>query len=117
MKKSWHITIDCPNCAAKLETALAKLPGVDSVSVSAMHQRLTLEAADDQFDTVLADVLAEARRVEPDAVIDTDTDGHAHEGGHDHHEHEHDHHHDHGHSHEHHHGHDHVFQPPSFQRW
>jgi len=27
MKKSWPLTIDCPNCAAKLEAALNTVPG------------------------------------------------------------------------------------------
>ena len=34
MKKTWKIDIDCPNCAAKVERALQKLPGVVSVSLN-----------------------------------------------------------------------------------
>ena len=34
MKKTWKIDIDCPNCAAKVERALQKLPGVVDASVN-----------------------------------------------------------------------------------
>ena len=33
MKKTWKIDIDCPNCAAKVERALQKLPGVVDAEV------------------------------------------------------------------------------------
>ena len=34
MKKTWPIEhLDCPNCAAKLESALQKLPGVESANL------------------------------------------------------------------------------------
>lgn len=52
MKKTWKIDIDCPNCAAKVERALQKLPGVDSVAVNYVQKKITLEAADDRFEEV-----------------------------------------------------------------
>ncbi len=118
MKKTWPIEIDCPNCAAKLERALADLPGVERVNVNYVHKRITLEAADDVFAAVTQAVLAKTAEIEPDTVIHAEEKphhGHRHDHdgchcGHDHHEH---HHggcacgHDHGDHHEHHHGHDH----------
>lgn len=113
MKQSWPIEIDCPNCAAKLERALAELPEVTRVSVNYVHKRLTLEAEDTHFDAAKAAVLAKAVEVEPDAVIHmADGAAHpAHHAHHEHHEHHHDgdccghdhheHHHDHGHAHHH----------------
>ena len=101
MKQTWPIEIDCPNCAAKLEAALAKLPGVKAVTVNYVHKRITLEAADADFAAVTAAILAEAAEVEPDTVIHMDEAGETH---HDHHHggeccgHEH---HDHGHDHSH----------------
>ena len=103
MKKTWPIQIDCPNCAAKLEAALAKLPGVEAVTVNYVHKRITLQAADADFAAVTAAVLAKTAEIEPDTAIAVDGAGeesHAHcHGdccGHDHHGHDHDHH---GHSH------------------
>lgn len=45
--------LDCANCAAKMEAALAKVDGVEHVSVNFFTQKLTLEAADGDFDEVL----------------------------------------------------------------
>ena len=72
MKKTWPIEIDCPNCAAKLERALGKLPGVTHVSVNYVHKRITLEAADEAFAAVTEDVLAKTAEIEPDTVIHAD---------------------------------------------
>lgn len=101
MKKTWPIEIDCPNCAAKLERALAELPGVEHVSVNYVQKRITLEAADDQFADVTTAILTKTAEIEPDTVIHTDGAGEAHahhDGCHCGHDHEHDHH---GHHHDH----------------
>ena len=51
MKKSFKLDeIDCANCARELQDELAKLDGVQSVSVNFMTQKLTLEAADAEPD-------------------------------------------------------------------
>ena len=112
MRKTWPISIDCPNCAAKLEAALQKLPGVEKVSVNYVHKRFTLEAADGDFDAVLQAVLAKTAELEPDTVIhvaenpDECKSRHAHgHSGDDHPHHEHDHHHEAHAAHEHSHSH------------
>ena len=70
MRKSYKLDeIDCANCARELEEKLAKLEGVVSVSVNFMTQKLTLEAADDEFDEVLDRVVALTADVEPDCEI------------------------------------------------
>lgn len=70
MKKVYKITdIDCANCAAKLERALAKVEGVKNVSISFLSQRLALEAEDGRFDEVFDNVVKVCRRVEPDCKI------------------------------------------------
>lgn len=61
--------IDCANCARKLEDAIKRVDGVQGASVNFMMQKLTLEAADDAFDDVLARVVKVAARVEPDCEI------------------------------------------------
>ena len=70
MRKSFMLDeIDCANCARKLQDELAKLDGVDAVSVNFMTQKLTLSAADDRFDDVLDRVTALAAKIEPDCEI------------------------------------------------
>ena len=70
MKKSFKLDeIDCANCARELQEGIAKLDGVESVSVNYMLQKLTLEAADDQFDEVLDRVVDYTADVEPDCEI------------------------------------------------
>ncbi len=70
MRKSFKLDeIDCANCARKLQDELAKLDGVDAVSVNFMTQKLTLSAADECFDEVLGRVVALTAKIEPDCEI------------------------------------------------
>lgn len=70
MKKVYKLDeIDCANCARELQDELAKLDGVQSVSVNFMTQKLTLEAADDEFDAVLQRVVDFTAEAEPDCEI------------------------------------------------
>ena len=66
MQKKFKIEVDCANCAAKIEDAVKKLPGVNSASVSFMAQKMVL----DVDDAVLKDVVKTAKRVEPDFEIE-----------------------------------------------
>ena len=68
MQKKFKIEVDCANCAAKIEDAVKKLPGVNSASVSFMAQKMVLDV--DKFDAVLKDVVKTAKRVEPDFEIE-----------------------------------------------
>ena len=70
MKRVYQLEdLDCANCAAKMEAALAKVDGVEHVSVNFFTQKLTLEAADGDFDEVLKKVVKTAKKVEPDCKI------------------------------------------------
>ena len=70
MKKTFALEeLDCANCAAKLERAVAKIEGVRSVTVSFLTQKLTLEAADADFERVLAEAEKAVLRVEPGCVL------------------------------------------------
>ena len=70
MKKVFRLEdLDCANCAAKMERAIAKLDGVQAVSVNFMAQRLTVEAADEQFAQVMDRVRKVCAKVEPDCKI------------------------------------------------
>ena len=70
MRRSFRLDeIDCANCARKLQDALARVEGVTSVSINFMTQKMTLEAADDQFGAVLDRVIARTAKLEPDCEI------------------------------------------------
>ncbi len=70
MKKVFELEdLDCANCAAKMEAAVRKLDGVQSVTISFMAQKMTLEAEDANFDKVLKQVKKCIKRVEPDCVV------------------------------------------------
>lgn len=54
MKKKFKLEeLDCANCAAKMEDAISKIPGVESVSVNFMAEKLTIEADEDKFEEIL----------------------------------------------------------------
>ena len=70
MKKKFKLTdLDCANCAAKMEDAIRKIEGVENASVSFMTQKMTIEAAEDQFDRIMQEVVAVCKKVAPDCVI------------------------------------------------
>ena len=70
MKKRFNLTdLDCASCAAKMEQAIKKLPGVRDASVSFLTQKLTLDADDTRFDAFVQEVVKVCKKVEPDCVI------------------------------------------------
>ena len=70
MKKRFSLTdLDCASCAAKMEQAIKKLPGVRDASVSFLTQKLTLDADDARFDAIVQEVVKVCKKVEPDCVI------------------------------------------------
>ena len=70
MKKNFKLEdLDCANCAMKMERAIAKIDGVDAVSVNFMAQRMTIEADEENFDAIMEKVVKACRKVEPDGKI------------------------------------------------
>ncbi len=70
MKQSFRITgIDCASCAAKLERKLQKIDGVTSLSLNFFTSKLILEAEEDRFDAVLAEVARVTHKEQPDAEL------------------------------------------------
>ena len=63
------IELDCANCAAKMENAIAQMDGVQKVTVSFLAQKLTLEADDARFDEIVREMVKVCRKVEPDCEI------------------------------------------------
>ena len=70
MKKTFKLEdLDCANCAAKMEAAIQKLPGVKNASVSFMTQKMSIEAEDEVFDEVVQAAVKCIARVEPDCRV------------------------------------------------
>lgn len=79
--------LDCPNCAAKIETETAALDGITSAQVNLMKQSLTVQT-DAPRDAVTAQIMEIVHKHEPDVeVIAAEThcaDAHAHTHEHTH---------------------------------
>lgn len=70
MKKQFQlIDLDCAACAAKMEAAIQKIDGVNNVSVNFLLQKMMIDAQDDRFDSIMAEVVKTCKKVEPDCVI------------------------------------------------
>lgn len=70
MKKKFKLQdLDCANCAAKMEDAIKKIPGVHDASVSFMTQKMMVDAEDDKFDDIMQQVVKVCAKVEPDCQI------------------------------------------------
>ncbi len=70
MKKVFMLEdLDCAHCAAKMEDAIAKLDGVNSVTVSFLAQKLTIDADDASFDDVLKKAVKIIKKIEPDCKV------------------------------------------------
>ena len=69
MKKRFKFVVDCANCAAKVEAAVKKIDGVNDATVNFMAQKLVLDADDARFDEILQEVIAVAKKAEPDCEL------------------------------------------------
>lgn len=70
MKKVYKLEdLDCANCAAKMECAIQRIEGVNSASVNFMGQRMTIDANDENFDSIMKQVVKTCRKIEPDCTI------------------------------------------------
>ncbi len=70
MKKRFDMEdLDCANCAAKMEEAIKKIDGVESATVSFMAQKLTIEAAEEDFDRIMKEAVKAVKKVDSDCSI------------------------------------------------
>lgn len=73
MRKSYKLeNLGCANCAAKMETGIGKIPGVNKASVNFLISKLTIDAAVDTT-AALSPILDKAQAVcssyERDCII------------------------------------------------
>ena len=69
MQKKFKIEVDCANCAAKMEEAAKKVPGVSDVAISFMSQKMIVEAEESDFDQIMPKILGACKKIEPDCEI------------------------------------------------
>ncbi len=71
MKKAYTVSVDCANCANKIEVAANKMVGVKSAVLNFMTQKLIVdfeESADK--DTVMAEIKKKGKKIERDFEIE-----------------------------------------------
>ncbi len=70
MKKTFAMeNLDCANCAAKMEAAIQKIPGVTACSVNFFAQKMMLEADDAVFADVLKQAVKAVHKVDSDCDV------------------------------------------------
>lgn len=62
--------LDCANCAAKMENAVGKVQGVNSVTVNFMTQKMILDLSDTDTEQILKDVVKACKKADPDCSLD-----------------------------------------------
>ena len=63
------VNLDCANCAAKMEAGIAKINGVDKVTISFMTQRMTIECDEAALDSILETANQVIRKIEPECTM------------------------------------------------
>lgn len=71
MKKRYKVNdVDCANCAAKMENLIKKIPGVQDASLSFMAQKLTIEADEEKFPSILKEAEKIMKSIDKEASIE-----------------------------------------------
>ncbi len=70
MKKTYKIEVDCANCANKMESAAARVPGVETVTVNFMTQKMIVSFRENEDPAaVMKEVVKACKKVESDCEI------------------------------------------------
>ena len=70
MKKTFMLEdLECAHCAAKMEDAIRKVPGVTAASVNFLTQKLTIEGDDERFGAIVEEAVKICKKVEPDCRV------------------------------------------------
>lgn len=60
----------CANCAAKIEDRVAKLEGVESVTVNFLTEKMILMADENKLDAIKEQVEKIVHKIEPDVTVE-----------------------------------------------
>lgn len=70
MKKAFRLEgLECANCAAKMERAIAELDGVENVTINFMTTKMIIEGQDDKMPLIISEADKIIKKIEPDVVI------------------------------------------------
>lgn len=61
--------LDCANCAAKMENAIKKIDGVNSVSISFMGQKMFLDVEDVKYESAIKEIVKACKKVDSDCEV------------------------------------------------
>ena len=64
------VDLCCANCAAKIEEKVSRLPGVESVSVNFLTEKMLLEVAEPELDSVKKEIVKIVNKIEPDVTVE-----------------------------------------------
>ena len=70
MKKTFLLEgLCCAHCAAKIETGINKLDGIDKASISFLTSKLVIETAEEPSKELLKKIEKTVHKVEPDVEM------------------------------------------------
>ncbi|MBR4861909.1 MAG: cation transporter [Firmicutes bacterium] len=70
MKKTYLLEgLCCANCAAKIETGINKLDGIDKATISFLTSKLVIETAEEPSKELLKKIEKVVHKVEPDVEM------------------------------------------------
>lgn len=70
MKKIFKMNdLDCAHCADRMEQAISKIKGVNSVSVNFMAQKMVIDADDEAFDEIMSQAQKAVKKVDSNCSI------------------------------------------------
>jgi len=70
MKRAYRLEgLGCANCASKMETAIGKLPGVNTAVINFMTTKMTLDVEEARLDDILIQAEKIIKGLEPDVKL------------------------------------------------
>lgn len=70
MKKFNLKNLDCANCAAKIEENVAKIDGVNSVSVNFLATTMKIDFDENKSEEIIENIRKIIKKFEPDTVLE-----------------------------------------------
>ena len=71
MKKAYKVSVDCANCANKIEVAVNNIEGIKSAVLNFMTQKLIVDFEDNaNKDAVMSEIKKKAKKIERDFEIE-----------------------------------------------
>lgn len=61
--------LECAHCASKMEQQIAKLEGVNSVTISFMTQKMTLDCDESKILEIVLQAKKICKKIEPDCTL------------------------------------------------